>query len=362
MDLLTLVLFLLGLPALIAGAELLVAGAAGLAARLGVTPLVIGLTVVAFGTSAPELAVTASAAVTGRAEIALGNIVGSNICNVLLILGLAAVITPLRINVRLIRVDVPVMVLVTLVTWIMTLDGSVSRVEGGLLLLGIVAYTALTVHLSRRTQQAETVDFEKEFSRERLSRRGGVALQCLMVLGGLGLLVLGSQWLVDGAVALARLLGASELIIGMTIVAVGTSLPEIATTVLAAIRGERDIAVGNVVGSNLFNLLAALGVGAVAAKGGVPVSAEALDFDVPMMVAVAIVCVPLVLAGAMVTCWQGALLVLYYAAFLLVQAASASPEIAASSYRSGLLWATAALIVVATGPCLWRRRAASVGA
>jgi cation:H+ antiporter len=357
-DLLTLVLFILGLPVLIAGAELLVAGAAGLAARLGVTPLVIGLTVVAFGTSAPELAVTASAAVTGRAEIALGNIVGSNICNVLLILGLAAVITPLRINVRLIRVDVPVMVLVTLVTWGMTLDGSVSRVEGGLLVLGIVVYTALTVYLSRRTQQAEAADFEQEFSRERLSRRGGVVLQGVMVLGGLGLLVLGSQWLVDGAVALARLLGASELIIGMTIVAVGTSLPEIATTALAAIRGERDIAVGNVVGSNIFNLLAALGVGAVAARGGVPVGAEALDFDVPMMVAVAVVCVPLVLAGAVVPRWQGGLLVLYYAAFLLVQAASASPGIAAAPYRSGLLWATAALIVVATGPCLWRRRTA----
>lgn len=350
MDAQTLILFILGVPVLIVGAESLVAGASRLASRMGVSPLLIGLTVVAYGTGAPELAVSLLASLRGEPDLALGNVVGSNICNVLLILGIAAVILPLRVNLQLLRIDVPLMILVSAAVLLMALDGAIGRGEGELLLLGMVGYTVLAIQLGRWAQAREAPGYEREFSRQKLRPGGSILLYLGLILVGLVLLVLGSRWLVDGAVALARYIGVSELTIGLTIVAMGTSLPEIATTVLAAIRGERDIAVGNVVGSCIFNLACVLGIVATAARPqGVSVAAEALRFDLPLMVVVAGVCLPF-FAGAVLTRWRGLLLLAYYAVYVVAQWLSAQRHPDAPLVRQATLWCAALLVILAAAP------------
>ncbi|MCX7939881.1 MAG: calcium/sodium antiporter, partial [Thermoflexales bacterium] len=258
MDAITIVLFVAGLALAIGGAEALVRGASRLAAALGVSPLVIGLTVVAFGTSSPELAVSVQSSLLGLSGVSLGNVVGSNIFNVLLILGLSALVAPLTVAQQLIRLDVPLMIGVSLVAYLFALDGNVGRFEGVMLFAGIVAYTVFLILESRR----ESRDIEKEYAQEFGERPRGalqILINLLLVGAGLGMLVIGSRWLIDGAVAIARMLGVSEVVIALTLIAGGTSLPEVATSVVASIRGERDIAVGNIVGSNIFNLLSVLG-------------------------------------------------------------------------------------------------------
>ena len=323
MDWMQMLLFALGLALLLAGAELLVRGASRLAAAVGISPLVIGLTVVAFGTSAPELAVSTGSALTGRPDIAFGNVVGSNILNILVILGLAALISPLAVHRQLIRFDVPLMVAVSLLVLLFALDGSVGRWEGLALLAGIVAYTVWVIRQSRKESRAVQAEYEREFGAKDAGPAQRLWLQVLLILAGLGMLVLGAKWLVAGAVAIALWLGLSELVIGLTIVAAGTSLPEVATSVLASIRGERDIAVGNVVGSNLYNILAVLGLAAAVAPDGVAVATAALNFDVPVMIAVSIACLPVFISGGAIDRWEGAIFLLYYAlyaAFLVLQA------------------------------------------
>ena len=265
----------LGVALLLVGADLLVRGAARLAAALHVSALVIGLTVVAYGTSAPEMAVSTASALEGRADLALGNVVGSNIFNVLVILGLSALIVPLVVAQQLVRLDVPLMLVISVGTAALAWDGRVSRADGCLLFAGAIAYTLLALRLGRQESavvKAEYQELEAALvGAPRLSAKALVA-DGLMILAGLGLLVLGARWLVDSAVTLARSLGVGDLVIGLTVVAAGTSLPEVATSVVAAWRGERDIAVGNVVGSNIFNLLAVLGLAAVVSPAGVTVS------------------------------------------------------------------------------------------
>jgi cation:H+ antiporter len=255
--------FALGLVALVVGAELLVRGASKLALSFGISSLVVGLTVVAFGTSAPEMAVSVQSSWSGRVDIALGNVVGSNIFNVLVILGLSALVTPLVVHQQVIRQEVPVMIGVSLLLWALALDGGISRWEGILLAALVVGYTVLLIRQSRRETAAVQAEVEAEYQEAFDGPPRGWdshwGAQALLILAGLALLVAGAQWLVEAAVGFARQFGVSELIIGLTIVAAGTSLPEVATSVMAAIRGERDIAVGNVVGSNIFNILAVLG-------------------------------------------------------------------------------------------------------
>ncbi|MEJ2034291.1 MAG: calcium/sodium antiporter, partial [Deltaproteobacteria bacterium] len=256
------ILFLLiaGLLFLITGAELFVRGAARLAALAGVPPLVIGLTVVALGTSAPEVAVSLQAALTGRADIALGNAVGSNITNILLILGLSAVITPLAVSRRVIRLDVPVMIGVALLPLLFGLNGRLSRGDGLLFVILSGGYTFFLLRQGRReTGNGET---SAERSRRAVPTVRRWAQNIVLVLGGMLLLIVGARWMVDAAVTIARTLGLSELVTGLTIVAIGTSLPELATSVTASLKGERDIAVGNVVGSNILNILLVLGLAA----------------------------------------------------------------------------------------------------
>jgi cation:H+ antiporter len=304
---------LAGAGLLVLGADWLVRGAARLAAGAGVSPLVIGLTLVALGTSAPELAVSVSSALSGRADLALGNVVGSNISNVLLILGASAIVTPLLVAARLIRLEVPIMVGVSVAVSALALDGTLTRGDGVLLMAGAVGYSVLQVRQSRR----ETAAVNQEFARQFGGRPTRWARDVGWVLAGCALLVVGSGLLVEGAVVTARALGVSELVIGLTIVAAGTSLPELATSIVAAARGERDIAVGNVVGSNIFNILLVLGMSAAVAPQGVAVSPAALRFDLPVMIAVALACLPIFASGHVIARWEGTLFLSYYGAYLL---------------------------------------------
>lgn len=319
MDAMTIVLFVAGLALLIVGAEILVRGASRTALALGISPLVVGLTVVAFGTSAPELAVSVQSALSGPggADVALGNVVGSNIANVLLILGISAAITPLVVQQQLIRLDVPLMIGVSALVLIMALDGTIGRIDGLILFAGIVAYTIFAIRQSRKESAEVQQEYSAEFGNGN-QRSIAVWLKNLaLIAGGLALLVLGARWLVDGAITVARAFGVSELVIGLTVVAVGTSLPEIATSIIAALRGERDIAVGNVVGSNLFNLLSVLGVTSIVAPTGVSVAPAALNFDIPVMIAVAVACLPIFFTGRLIARWEGWLFLGYYVAYTL---------------------------------------------
>jgi len=305
-------LFVGGLAALLVGANLLVRGASSLAAALGISPLVIGLTVVAFGTSAPEMAVSVQSAWSGQTDIAVGNVVGSNIFNVLFILGLSALIAPLIVAEQLVRKEVPLMIGASVLLLVLALDGDVSRAEGALLFAGVVAYTVYLIVQARREGAAASADYDKEFGAQAARRGRHWIYQVAFVVAGLALLVLGSNWLVDGAVQAARLLGLSEVVIGLTIVAAGTSLPEVAASVIAALKGERDIAVGNVVGSNLFNVLAVLGLSSLVSPAGLAVAPALIAFDIPVMIAVMVACLPIFLSGYRIARWEGALFLAYY--------------------------------------------------
>jgi cation:H+ antiporter len=279
-----------------------------------ISPLVIGLTVVAFGTSAPELAVSLQSSLAGNADIALGNVVGSNIFNVLFILGISALIVPLVVSSQLIRRDVPLMILASILVLVLGWDGRTGRLDGLLLFGGLLAYTYWCIRQSRR----ESGEVQLEFAQATPRPARGVAgtlVQVGWIVGGLVLLGLGSRWLVGGAVTVAEFLGVSRLIIGLTIVAAGTSLPEVVTSIVAACRGERDIAVGNVVGSNLFNILCVLGLSSVIAPQGVAVSPVALRFDIPVMIAVAVACLPIFFTGNRISRWEGGLFFGYYVAY-----------------------------------------------
>ena len=311
----TILLFIAGIVVLVAGGELLVRGAARLAAATGISPLVVGLTVVAFGTSSPELAVSVQASLAGEVDIAVGNVVGSNIFNVLLILGFSAAIVPLVVSAQLVRLDVPIMIGISGLLLLLSLDGLLSRAECILLAAGLVGYIGLQIVLSRRSP------YQTE---DELVDTGRPLINILLILAGLGMLVLGSRWLVQAAVQIAEAFGVTPLVIGLTIVAAGTSMPELATSVVAGVRGQRDIAVGNIIGSNIFNILAVLGISGTLSPRGIPVSNAALTLDLPVMVAVAVLCVPIFRKHA-ITRWEGVLFVAYYviyAGYLVLDSAS----------------------------------------
>lgn len=321
----TVFLLIAGLVFLTVGAEILVRNASKLSATVGVSPLVIGLTVVAFGTSAPELVVSLQSAMRDQADIALGNVVGSNIFNVLLILGLSAMIVPLRVAQKLIRIDVPLMVGLSFLVLLLGLDGRIGRLDGLLLVSGLIGYTTWSIMQSRKESKSVFQEYAQELpTGTRTTSWLTIVSQCLLVLVGLVILIIGARWFTDSAIEIARQLGVSELVIGLTIVAAGTSLPEVATSILAAVRGERDIAVGNVVGSNIFNILGVLGLAGTVSAEGVAVAQTALTFDIPVMVAVAIACLPVFFTGHVIARWEGALFFAYfcaYSAYLILEAA-----------------------------------------
>lgn len=310
--------FIGGLILLVVGAELLVRGASSLALTAGISPLVVGLTVVAFATSAPELSVTIQSSLNSTPDLAVGNIVGSNITNLLLILGLVAVIAPFTIDQRLVRLDVPILIGCSTLFYILGLKDGISQWEGAVLFVLLLGYLYLAINLSRR----ENREVQEEYSETYVKpSKNGVAARIILDLFlcfiGVGTLVLGSDWLVSASVSTARFLGIDELIIGLTIIAVGTSLPEIATSIMAAIRGKRDLATGNVIGSNLFNLLCVGGLTSLVTPGGLQINTQAIQFDIPIMLAATIACLPIFYRGYRLDRWEGLLFIFYYFLYII---------------------------------------------
>lgn len=348
---LSLALFLGGLVALVLGADALVRGASKLALALGISPLVVGLTVVAFGTSAPEMAVSASSVIGGQTGLALGNVVGSNIFNLLFILGLSALVVPLAVHQQIIRQEMPGLIGITVLLLFLAQDGNLSMGDGALLLACLLIYTVALVWQSRRLNRALALSANTPAG---LPQPGStrawdarLPVQLALIAAGLALLVLGSHWLVTASVAFARSLGVSELVIGLTIVAAGTSMPEVATSIAAALKGERDIAVGNVVGSCTFNLLGCLGLsGVLAGSAGLPVAQSLLEFDLWVMLAATLVCLPLFFTGHEISRLEGALLLIGFALYLayVLLAARGTPDLLAPQT---VLWGVAAPMVVA---------------
>jgi cation:H+ antiporter len=339
-------LILAGLAALVLGGEVLVRGAGGLARSIGMSPLLVGLTVVAFATSAPELAVSLDATLDGSPGLAVGNVVGSNIANVLLVLGVSALILPLAVEVPVIRRDIPAVAAVSLLTLVLALDGTITRLEGLLLVAAMVGYVVHTVLGVRRAEPTagaappggRTGAGSSTPHADDTAPSGGSRLVHLGLVGvGVLILVVGAGWLVDGATAVARDLGVSDLVIGLTVVAIGTSMPELATSVIAALRGARDLAVGNVVGSCILNLGLVLGLVAVVADGGVPVDASAVRFDLPFMVVTACALLPVAFTGLAISRWEGVLFVGYYLAYLTFLVLTATEHARLPAFSAAML-------------------------
>ncbi|WP_300481832.1 calcium/sodium antiporter [Shewanella sp.] len=294
------------------GAEALVRGASSIALRLGITPLIIGLTIVAFGTSAPELAVSVKSALAGNSGIALGNVIGSNIANIGLILAITALIRPIQVQSQVVKRDIPLMILASMLFWGLLLDGELSLIDGVILLSLLFGYLTFSYISSKNSNDEEEIE----------AGPNNPLLSGLFILVGISMLVGGGILFVNGAVDLAKTFGVSEVIIGLTIVAIGTSMPELVTSVIAALKGQSDIAIGNVVGSNLFNILGILGVTAIVH----PVSSLGFQpFDFMVMLALAIVILPFAWTGLRIGRREGSVLLLSYLGYMgyLINQASA---------------------------------------
>ena len=369
MNLLDIGRILLGLVLLVAGGEMLVRGAVGLAARIGMPPLIVGLTVVAFATSAPELAVTLGAVLGGEPGLAVGNVVGSNIANVLMILGAAALILPLVVKIQLVRVDIPFMAAFSVLFLLLASDGGISRVDGLILFVLLVLYISVAIILSRREGQVDELhgpgasiatasagrvgqtvgnqaDTMTEAVQEVTVKDGSIGRDLVFLLIGVALLIVGANILVRGATGIATAFGVSELIVGLTVVAIGTSLPELATSIVAVRRGQRDLAVGNVVGSNIFNIGAVAGLAGVISPTGLPVPESALALDIPLMIAASVVLLPLAFTGSVIARWEGALLLGLYAAYLVYTVLAAADRPILQGFTTVMMWFVTPLLVL----------------
>lgn len=344
----TLLYFIGGLVGLVLGANLLVRGASRLALSLGISPLVVGLTIVAFGTSSPELAVSVGAVAGGQTDIAIGNVVGSNVLNVLLILGISALITPLVVHLQLIRQEVPIMIGAALLLVVFALDGQVRWYEAAMLTTAMVAYTVFLVWQSRRESREAQGDYDAEVQAAAPGAWDAtLPAQIALIVIGLVLLVLGAEGLVRAAVVFAQQLGLSEVVIGLTVVALGTSMPEVATSLAAALKGERDLAVGNVVGSNTFNILGCLGIsGLVAGGAGLQVPPAVMAFDLWVMLAVSLACLPVFMTGREIARWEGAVFVGYYLAYVTYLILAAQDHAALGPFSVAMLSFVVPLTVI----------------
>jgi cation:H+ antiporter len=358
MDLLDVGRIVAGLALLVLGGELLVRGASALARRVGISSLVVGLTVVSAATSAPELAVTVGAVLRDEPGLAVGNVVGSNIVNVLLILGLSALVVPLAVKQRLVRFDLPWMVVLSIGLLLVSLDGRIGAVDGVVLLAAVVLHTVLTVVIGRRGAPVPAAapsgdrgagggcGGAEDAGTEEEPPPASVPRSVLLVVLGIALLVAGATLLVEGAVSIATSLGVSSLVVGLTVVAVGTSLPELATSVIAVRRGERDLAVGNVVGSNIFNIGVVLGLPALISPGGIPVSGAAVALDIPVMLAAAVALLPIAFTGFAVARWEGALFVALYAAYTGYVVLAATEHDALEGFTWTMAWFVLPLVAL----------------
>ncbi len=344
------IVLIAGLILLIAGAELLVKGAARLAMNFGIPALVVGLTVVAFGTSAPELAVSIKAAFSGQVELAIANVVGSNIFNILFILGIAAFIAPLVVSQQLVRQDVPVMVAISVVVVVMSLNGRIDRIEAVMLVAGLLIYTAFLFYQGKKQGSGTNQE-------EQVGDKVSTWQNLLFVVTGLTLLVLGARWLVDSAVSIASALGVSEAVIGLTIVAAGTSLPEVMTSVIATIKGERDIAIGNVVGSNVFNILCVLGLSALVSPEPLLAGVRVMQVDLPVMLAASALCLPLFFAGASLSRFEGLIFLVLYGAYIWYTVAVAISAGYLEVLQTGILYGLIPVVALyAAAAVLMHRR------
>lgn len=323
-----------GLGLLVAGGEALVRGASSLAVRMGISPLVIGLVVVSAATSTPEFAVTIGAVLGGEPSLAVGNVIGSNIANLLLILGLSAVVSPLVIKRQLIRFDIPVMVGLMVIMLAVSLDGQIGLFDGIVLLAGLAVHALLSVLISKRGDTENTAPEQLPLN----ARPVALWIAVLLLIGGVGLLALGARVLVTGAVSIANNLGVSGLVVGLTVVAIGTSLPELATSLIAVRRGERDMAVGNIVGSNIFNIGLVIGLPAILFVDGIPVPPAAIALDLPLMVAASIALLPIAFTGFAVARWEGTLFFSLYVAYLAYLVLAASDHDALQGFTTAMLW------------------------
>jgi len=307
---------LAGLALLIVGAELLTRGGASYAAHKGVPPLMIGLTIVAVGTSTPELAVGIDAALKGNGALAVGNIAGTNTVNILLIMGLSALLLPLTLQLQTLRNELPAMILAALMLLFMSADGMLTRIEGALLVATGLVYTGLILRAVRREGRLVREEFEAQYGAgvaNAVSPQPHANRNALfMLLAGLAIIVGGADWFVEGTVELARLWGVSDAFIGLTVVAIGTSSPELVTTLVSTLHGQRDIAIGNLLGSSVYNIFIILGVTCLVPAAGVPVPPELVRVDIPVMVGVALVCAPVFVTGRRVSRLEGGLFVMAY--------------------------------------------------
>jgi cation:H+ antiporter len=294
------------------GADLFVDGASKLARRFGISPLVIGLTVVAFGTSAPEMAVNILAAIQGNNGIVMGNVVGSNIFNVFVVIGVCAVIKPLLVTGQIVKIDIPIMAVASLATWWFAQNGVIEKYEALILVLGIVGYTLLQLQLSKKEKQAVKEEYAEEYSQGNSSLKS-----TLFLIGGLLLLVGGARMFVYGATEIARLWGVSEQVIALTIVSIGTSLPELAASIAATLKGEREIAIGNVVGSNLFNILCVLGFSGIFSTSDILTDLPMRSIDIPLMVLGAVIMAPLARFRGKFERAVGILMLISYGAYVI---------------------------------------------
>lgn len=308
-----------GLALLAVGAELVVRSASRLAVSLGVSPLVLGLTVVSIGTSVPELVVGIVASRQGSGALAVGNIAGTNVFNILFILGLSALLRPLPLHLRVLRLDLPMIIVAAAMMSVMAWDGALTPLDGGVLLGAAVLYTAALIRTSRGERRVVEAGFSEMYA---VNQAGAATIRpwvgdTAMLVAGIGLTVIGADWLVTGAVDIARALDISEAMNGLTIVAIGTSAPELATTIVATLRNERDVAVGNLLGSSIYNVLVILGLVCLVSPGGLPVERQLLLVDIPLMVGVALLCIPVFVSGKRVSRAEGGAFVAVYAAYLL---------------------------------------------
>jgi len=300
--------FALGLVALIGGAEILVRSVSKLAVIIGISKLIIGLTVVAFGTSAPELAVSIRAGIDGNTDLMLGNIIGSNITNTLLILGLAALVIPLKVHVKLIKWDVPVMIFVTIIVYLFALNGYISFFECLILTFILIVYLIFLI------RQGGDTNLKIRTKEKRKPTK--IILHAILSIVGLYILVTGATWLINSSLIFAEMAGVSELTIGLTVVAIGTSLPEIVVVLIAAIKGEKDIAIGSIIGSNILNFLAVLGVSGLFIPGAIPVQEALIRFDLVILLIASILCIPIFYTGHKMVRWEGLLFLCLYFSYL----------------------------------------------